>query len=983
MSEGAFLPELLELAAGQVSQPAVTADLQRTPLIDALIELASDAIFITDCEGALIEVNACACHLLNIRREHLLGQAIAAILSADLWSQLQVILQTASLGTSQAVTGTLLPQGGTPIPVEINFKSLPDRRRVMVVKDLRDRLQAQVSLQHSEERLQLALRGAGQGIWDWDLHAQVLTWDERCKEIFGLPPDVSVSYDWHVSALHPDDRQGVAEAAAVALRDRTEFDQEYRTIHPDGSVRWVLARGRGYYDSAGNPYRMSGTVLDISDRKQAEIALRDREQQFQQMSDAMPQFVWMINAEGQLDYVNRQWLEYSGFTLAQTQDPEHLLRIYHPEDFEKVHRQWAIAQETQHVFEQEARLKQASDGTYRWFLIRGVPVVNDQGQIVRWYGTSTDIHARKRAEAHLAERSQHIQLLYETTRDLLSTDEPLALIEALFAKLKPLIGLDVYINYMLDSERQQLHLEFQGGLSPETVSQIEWIEMGQAICGTVAEQRTQVVQPHVQASTDPKAALIRDLGLTAYSCQPLIAQGNLFGTLGFGSRSRTEFTLAETNLFQAICNQMAIALERSELMTSLQRRTIELLEANHLKDEFLAALSHELRTPLNPIIGWTKLIKDQKLTPAKTAEAINIIDRNAKQQLALVNDLLDVSSIIQGKLSLKFQPIDLMHIVQAAIETVQFTAQAKAISIHVYLQEDEAEGKPPIALNVMGNRDRLQQVFWNLLSNAIKFTAEGGQVQVELAIVSNGNATRSAQVQVTDSGIGISPAFLPFVFDHFRQADASTTRKHGGLGLGLSIVRHLVELHGGTVIATSPGLDRGATFTVRLPLLEGAPPPVDEPDSPMADVDPAIAPLSDTPSPTPTTATPPGELAGYRILIVDDDPDNLDLLQFLLLQAGAKVSAYESPIAALQALTQDPPDLFISDIGMPGLNGYELIQQVRSLPVQQRHPTPAIALTAFAQRADQEQAIAAGFQAYIAKPVDPLKVIATILQVVS
>ena len=565
-------------------------------------------------------------------------------------------------------------------------------------------------------------------------------------------------------------------------------------------------------------------------------------------------------------------------------------------------------------------------------------------------------------------RGNHIQLLYETTRDLLSTEQPLALVETTFAKLKRLIGLDVYFNYLLKEEKKQLHLEFYGGLEEETALAIEWLDVGCAICGTVAVERRQIVQPNLQQSTDPKTQLVRSLGLTAYSCQPLIAQGKLFGTLGFGSRSRTDFTRAETELFQALCDQIAIALERAELVSSLRQQTEELIHLNRLKDEFLAALSHELRTPLNPILGWTQMMRSQKLSPAKTAEALEIVERNVKQQVALVDDLLDVSGAIQGKLKLNLQRVDLATIVNCAIETVQFTAQAKRIAIEV---------GDLLPLPAMGDRDRLQQVFWNLLSNAIKFTPEGGRIKVDGSIFTPQAATCYAQVRISDNGIGISPEFLPCVFEHFRQADGSATRKYGGLGLGLSIVRHLVELHGGTAIAESPGVGGGSTFTVRLPLCR-------EPVTPIPSIIEANSVTERQNNPVSSEALPNSPLIaglnGLHVLLVDDDRDNLDLLRFVLQQDGAIVTALTSPLEALDLIPKNPPDLIVSDVGMPNIDGYDFIRQVRALPHSRQ--IPAFALTAFAQQEDREKAIQAGFQAYITKPVNPLELLLNLTEFV-
>ncbi|HEY9664685.1 MAG TPA: GAF domain-containing sensor histidine kinase, partial [Allocoleopsis sp.] len=530
-----------------------------------------------------------------------------------------------------------------------------------------------------------------------------------------------------------------------------------------------------------------------------------------------------------------------------------------------------------------------------------------------------------RAIQALQERSKHIQLLYETSRDLLSAHQPLALVEALFAKLKTLMGLDVYFNYVFEEANSntdpQLNLMFYSGISDDIARQIEWLDLGCAVCGTVAQKRCQIVQFDLQHSTDPRTQLVRSLGLTAYSCQPLIAQGKLFGTLGFGSRSRIAFTPTETQLLQVLCDQIAIALERSALLSSLQHQTEELKQNNRLKDDFFSALSHELRTPLNPILGWTKMLQTQTLTPPKVTQALETIERNVQQQIRLVDDLLDVSRVIQGKMRLETHPVDLTLTLQTAMETVEFAAQAKAITLHLNLTDP---------IYTLGDGDRLQQIFWNLLSNAIKFTSEGGRVDIELSISelpiselpiselpiselsiselpiselpiselsgTHESASSFVQVRITDTGIGISADFLPHIFEYFRQAEGGATRRYGGLGLGLAIVHHLVELHGGTVTATSPGLGQGATFTVKLPLLGSRNPlqnansnpqisdcrTIPHSDSIHASIhaaihaaSPAFSCLSAPVSHTLTTHSL-GSLAGIRISLVDDEPDNLE-----------------------------------------------------------------------------------------------------------
>ncbi|WP_016952438.1 response regulator [Anabaena sp. PCC 7108] len=370
--------------------------------------------------------------------------------------------------------------------------------------------------------------------------------------------------------------------------------------------------------------------------------------------------------------------------------------------------------------------------------------------------------------------------------------------------------------------------------------------------------------------------------------------------------------------------------------------------ANRIKDEFLAVLSHELRSPLNPILGWSRLLQTGKLDEVKTKLALATIERNAKLQAELIEDLLDISRILRGKLSLTSNPINLASTIKAAIETVQLATEAKSIRIKTMLD-------PDLGL-VLGDSTRLQQVIWNLLCNSVKFTPPKGRIEVRLEQVDN-----QAQITISDNGMGISPEFLPHIFDYFRQADSTTTRKFSGLGLGLAIVRHLVNLHGGTIEAESQGEGTGATFTVKFPLM---------PTVPTVNQDVQLSELS-------------LDLKGFHILVVDDDTDTRNLIVFLLEQVGARAIAFASADEAFTSLTQSPPDILITDIGMPKIDGYMLMRQIRALPPEQGGQIPAIALTAYAGDINHQQAIQAGFQQHIAKPIEPDKLIQAISTLLS
>ncbi|HKP86899.1 MAG TPA: ATP-binding protein [Blastocatellia bacterium] len=414
--------------------------------------------------------------------------------------------------------------------------------------------------------------------------------------------------------------------------------------------------------------------------------------------------------------------------------------------------------------------------------------------------------------------------------------------------------------------------------------------------------------------------------------------------------------------------------ERARLLAREQASRVEAEEANRLKDEFLATVSHELRTPLNAILGWAELIRGGKLDSESASRALGTIVRNAKSQAQLIEDILDVSRIITGKLRLETRPVGLATIINAAVEAAQPAAYAKEITLRTSFDGSAAA--------VSGDPNRLQQVTWNLLSNAIKFTPSGGRVEVRLE-----QKDACAEIRVSDNGCGISKEFLPHVFDRFRQADSSYTREHGGLGLGLAIVRHLVEMHGGSVLVESPGEGLGATFTVKLPLKQ-----LRDADCGTRTGDSGSlylrVPHADAPTRNPKSSTRnphPAILKGMRVLVVDDEADARDVISATLKQYGAEVTAIASTEEALSALTENgsgsQPDVILSDLGMPGEDGLALIAALRVTEQGTGNTIPAIALTAYARDEDRERALRAGYQLHVAKPFNPVELVEAIASV--
>jgi PAS domain S-box-containing protein len=400
--------------------------------------------------------------------------------------------------------------------------------------------------------------------------------------------------------------------------------------------------------------------------------------------------------------------------------------------------------------------------------------------------------------------------------------------------------------------------------------------------------------------------------------------------------------------------EMVAINERLLISSTRQHELIEAAEnANRVKDEFLATLSHELRTPLTVVIGWSDMLQNPKLDSSHFPRAIESIRRNARMQVQMIDDLLDVSRIITGKLRLDTELVDIQTVAIATVDALRPTAEAKGISW--YLQLDSPMGQ------VVGDPDRLQQVIWNLVSNAIKFTPEGGSITVKLKRVES-----NVEFSVRDTGKGIAPEFLPFVFERFRQSDSTTTRAHGGLGLGLSIVRQLVELHGGTVRVASEGENLGATFTVSLPLIS----------LPGAD--------SDTEYSTPPEYKAPrfecpSELERLRVLVVDDEEDTCYMLQFILEGCGTYVKTASSAAAALEAVTEEVFDVLLIDIAMPEEDGYSLIAKIRALGDERGNKIPAAALTAYASEKDRIRVLRAGFQMHVPKPISPSELVAVVV----
>ncbi|MDX2242890.1 MAG: PAS domain S-box protein [Leptolyngbyaceae cyanobacterium bins.302] len=679
-------------------------------------------------------------------------------------------------------------------------------------------------------------------------------------------------------------------------------------------------------------------IGQFMERKQSEEDLRKSEQLYRAIGESIDYGIWVCAPDGRNIYASESFLRLVGLTQEQCSEFG-WGDVLHPNDAEQTIADWKAYAHSGGLWDREHRFR-GVDGKWHPILGRGVPVRDAQGEILCWAGINLDISRLKQVEADLRESEERFRLA-----------------------ARAVAGVVYDWNLQTGSVyRSEGLIELLGFHPNEVAALTNWWE-----------QRIHPEDlPNTQASWEHCTTQGQDRFSIEYRVQHRDGHWITVWDRGYLMRDEHHNIVRVVGSSTDISDRKQAEAEREKLLERERIAREQAEAANRIKDEFLAVLSHELRSPLNPILGWTKLLRTRKFDPATTDRALEIIERNAKLQTQLIEDLLDVSRILRGKLVLNAAPVNLATTIESAIETVRLAAEAKAIDLQFDLSAS------PTASIVSGDEGRLQQIIWNLLSNAVKFTPEGGRVEVRLEQVSgrgvgewesgrvgeweSGSVDERpsthlpthpptptyAQITVKDTGKGISTDFLPYVFEYFRQADSTITRKFGGLGLGLAIVRHLTELHGGTVGVESIGEDQGATFWVRLPLLREAQLRQRNFERP--------APRTDL-------------LQGLKVFVVDDDEDMRHLVTVILQEYGATVKSTLSPKAALQQLAEFAPDVLVSDVGMPEMDGYTFLQAARSM--QAGKDLPAIALTAYAGEHNQQQALAAGFQVHIAKPVEP------------
>jgi hypothetical protein len=896
-----------------------------------------------------------------------------------------------------------------------HIQTLLVRYRAAVEEQVRGRLDRQ-----RESNFARALAVAQLGTWDWDISQDRFTWDDTQYAIFGVTPQtftISLENIW--AATHPEDRAELQARSERALRTGEAYRSEFRVLRPDGTVRWCIGGASVVHDAQGQPIRMSGLTYDISEREQAKATLRDSQHFLQRLTETIPNVIYVYDLAAHRNiYANRQLWQLLGYTPEEVQGmgERFLSSVIHPDDWAATpaHIAQLVALDDDSIQEREYRV-QHKNGSWRWLFGREM-IFNraEDGTPVQVLGSISDVTAIKEAqkaiqasEARLTAFMEHspgsmfikdsagrylivngafLQSTNKAASDVIGkTDEQLfpADLAALFVaedhqvrssgieqrfeetftyngrrytflshKFPLLDGLVGCVGTDITEQKQtEDRLRYLNAASLAMNAATTSDELLRLIAEAV---RTLVgVQDVVVRGHEDVAWSLLRAGGAGTSADQIDAAGGLtfplqgrdgkrLGLIQLPRDDAAQLSAAERALVQQLGQIAVVALENQSLYAQEQAARAQAEEASRLKDEFLATVSHELRTPLTAFLGYAQLLQSRKRDEAYVARTVEKMVRNARAQAQIIDDLLDVSRIVNGKLRIEARPVDLAVITQAALDTVRPAIEAKGL--HLWVDLDTSTGP------VIGDAGRLQQVVWNLLSNASKFTPNQGTIRVRLS-----SKDHSAELQVRDSGQGIAPAFLPYVFDRFRQSDSTSRRQQGGLGLGLAIVRHLVELHGGTVEAYSAGEGQGATFTVSLPLV-------------VSDASDRIGRPMEAGGYN--FALPP-ELRGLRVLLVDDEPDILELLQEVLEHCGAVTRAKQTARDGLEELRSWRPDVLISDIAMPREDGYWLITALRALPIEEGGATPAIALTAYVQQTERLRVLASGFQQYVTKPLEP------------
>ena len=783
-----------------------------------------------------------------------------------------------------------------------------------------------------------------------NLDSIIMSWNRAAERLFGYSAAEAIGRS--IRMIIPHDRQHEEDEVLSHIRAGNPVTH-YETMrqHKSGRLVPISLTVSPIYDDAGIVIGASKIARDITDRVEGAVTMRRLASAIESSDDAI--------ITKNLDSIITSWNPGAERLFGYTEEEAigKSIRMLIPDNLQGEEDMVLAKIRGGEKVDHYETVRQRKDGAKLSVALTVSPIRDAAGRIVGASKIARDVTERVRLQAKAHEHATNTEKLGSIGAAVASTLDRETIVQkvtdtarelthaqfgAFFYNVRDAKTGDAYMLYTLSGAPKDA---FSGFPHPRATAIFEPTFKGEA-----PVRLDDVTKDPRYGKSAPFHGMPKGhLPVRSYLAVPVKGvKGDVLGGLFFGHSEAGVFTEQHEQLVVGLAAWGSVALENARLYTEAQ-------EANRMKDEFLAVLSHELRTPLNAILGYARLLRGNMLPADQVERGLETIERNSRWLSQIVDDVLDVSRIVSGKIRLDVQPVELPGIVDNAVATVQPGADAKSVRVQTLLD--------PRIGPVSGDPDRLQQVVWNLLSNAVKFTPKGGRVQVRLERVNS-----HIELIVSDTGVGISSEFLPMVFERFRQADSGSTRKTGGLGLGLAIVRHLVEMHGGTVTAESAGVDQGATFTVKLPLMIVQP----------AASAPREHPLTERRNPLQDLV----DLANVRVLAVDDEPDALRLLSDVLHAAGAQVTTATSAAMALELIASASPHVMVADIGMPGMDGYELIRRVRASADPAVRDMPAAALTAFARSEDRTKALQSGFEMHLAKPVDPGELVASVATLV-
>jgi PAS domain S-box-containing protein len=936
-------------------------------------------------DGRFLRFNDAVCAITGYSREELVTKTFTDIthpddIDAD-WAQARQVL--AGEIPTYSMEKRYLRKDGSIAWVCLTVSLMRDaagapQNFISVIEDIRERKLAEEALRESEERFRAIVSQATGGIVETDLTGRIIFANQRYCEIVGYSEADLRGLGMH-DITHPDDLPADVELFRRLAEGGPDFVVEKRYVRKDGGEVWVSNSVNAVHDAAGLVMSIVAVTLDITERRRAEMALAEALALNRTITDNTQSCLWMMDTQGRGTFANPASERVSGFK------PEELIgQVLH----EKVHH---THPDGTHFPIEECPLDRAlplqevvvgyedvfvhKDGHFYPVRCAGRPiVVNGEpiGTVIEVQDITEERRAAAERERLLEEERRHgrnLQRLNVASVAINAATSVEEVVRLINEKARELTGARMaVVNLVPDGDWKRSRTALS--LSGEYAAWGDYNAQGtgERIYNLVAREKRTMRMTQAELESHPtwrgfSVEAGKHPPLRGWMAAPLLGgDGECIGVVQLSDKwigGAGEFNESDEALLWQLAQVASVALENQQLYEQEQEARRMAEQATRAKDEFLAVVSHELRSPLNAILGWNRLLRSRRGDDPQIARVTETVESSGQAQLRLIEDLLDTARIISGKMRLETQPVELVEVIASALDAVRPAADSKGIII--VPDFDLESGHMPY--QITGDPDRLRQVVWNLVSNAIKFTPDGGRVWVGLRRGGPG-----VQIIVRDTGQGISPELAPYVFDRFRQGDSSVSRRFGGLGLGLALVKHLVELHGGSVMVESPGEGQGATFTVSLPVR-----------AVKGDVEAKSRGEWEKVVSRPAVRSPrPASLSGVRALVVEDEAGARELITLTLEQHGALVTDVDSAAAALAALESQleggadraPFDVLISDIGMPGGDGYELIRRLRAHVDERVNRIRAVALTAYARTEDRMQALRAGFQMHVPKPVD-------------